>query len=205
MKNIIDELILKLCSYYDNNIVDKTKFDGKNLIDCEFIENLQSKLDELNIKYNNSKLDFLAKALLFVYNYDKACLLMTKKFIENPNEGKVSNVTVNDFCLALENINEDDLRDIKDSFYIKAGNFSMLEKVSLYSNVDRNEILEEKYGINPNIKDICYNSYDRFSSCYRGTVEAINLKNLGIKEYHQKLLNKKHSNKIHQYRKVVNG
>lgn len=204
MNDIFNSLVLMLCDYYEEN-VDKNDFDGSSLIECEFIDNLRRKLDELNIKYDNSKLDFLAKGLLVRYNYDKICLLMTKKYIENPNKnnGRVSNLDVYDFCLSLENVDDDCLRDIKDKFYIKAGNFSIIEKASINNNLYRNEILEEKFGINNDVKNKFFNNYNRFSSCYKGTVEAIKLKKLGIKEYHQKLLNEKQ--KSYQYRKVING
>lgn len=202
MKDIFNDLIIKLSSYYDS-IGDKSKFTGENLIDCEFIDNLSDVLEELNIEYDDSKLDFLAKNLLYVYNYDKACLLMTKKYLDCPNNGKVSNIQVYDFCKSLENADEDTLREIKDSFYIKAGDFGMLEKVSIYYDINRNYILESQFGVSK-IGNAYISKHSRFSSCYRGTVEALRLKDLGIKEYHQKLLGKYQTPKVYQLKRTTN-
>ena len=46
-------------------------------------------------------------------------------------------------------------------------------------------------------------NYNKFPLCWKGTLEALKLKELGIKEYHKKLLNGKQIG--HQYRKVIRG
>lgn len=204
MNFIFNDLILEICDCYDEKD-DKNNFDDSSLIECKFIDNLKEKLDELNVEYNDSKLDFLAKWLLVRYNYDKISLLMSKKYMGNPNEnnGRVSNSVVSDFCLSLKKKNADEIRNIEDEFYIKACNFSQDEKNSIFNNLDRNVILEEKFGVDSDAKDKLFYNYNKFPLCWKGTLEALKLKELGIKEYHKKLLNGKQNS--HQYRKVIRG
>ena len=92
-KEFVNQLILTLNEKY-NEETNLEAFCSENIVECEFIDNLKEKLEELEIEYDDVKLDYLAKYILFTYNSDKACLLMMKKYLESPNTGKVSNERV---------------------------------------------------------------------------------------------------------------
>lgn len=185
MENVLDNLIKELSNYYDD-IWNKNPFKEENLIECDFTYELEKRLKELGIEYTPSKIDFLSKHLLYFYNYDKVCLLMTKKFLESPNTGRVSNDKVFSFCEGLIGADDEKLKETEDSFYMDAGDFSLEEKGTIISNIERNTILESIYGVNKIIIRSC-NRHDEFLSCLIGTVEALELKRLGITEYHKKL------------------
>lgn len=186
-EQFVEELILKLSEKY-NEETNLDSFSSENVVECEFIDNLREKLDELEVEYDDVKLDYLAKYILFTYNSDKVCLLMMKKYLESPNTGKVSNERVYSQYLKSLNYNEVVLENISDSFNLKAGDFGMLERVSLCSNLERNFTLINKFGLNPNMYKICHSDYEDYVTCVKGAARAVELKNMEIKTYHKQLL-----------------
>lgn len=183
----VDELILKLSEKY-NEEENLDAFSENNIVECEFIDNLRGKLDELEVEYDDTKLDYLAKYILFTYNSDKVCLLMMKKYLESPNTGKVTNERVYNQYLKSLNYNERVLNNISDSFNLKAGDFGMLDRVSLCSNLERNFTLINMFGLNVNMYKMCHSDYKDYETCIKGAARAVELKNMEIKTYHRQLL-----------------
>jgi hypothetical protein len=66
---------------------------------------------------------------------------MMKKYLESPNTGRVTNERVYNQYLKSLNYNDVVLENIRDSFNLKAGDFGMLEKTSLCSNLEKFEKL----------------------------------------------------------------
>ena len=194
-EQFVEELILKLNEKYSEE-TNLEAFNENNIVECEFIDNLREKLDELEIEYDDIKLDYLAKYILFTYNSDKVCLLMMKKYLESPNTGKVSNERVYNQYLNSLNYNDVVLENIRDSFNLKAGDFGMLEKTSLCSNLERNFTLINSYGLNVNMYKICHSDYEDYVTCVKGAARAVELKNMEIKTYHKKLLKQNGSKKL---------